>query len=307
MSSRRFAIMKLEVFGWSELREEAFAARAADGFVPGRVVTEHRSHLQVVTAGAELSAEVSGRLRNEAVQRFDLPGVGDFVALRLAMRDGPAVIEAVLPRTTVLIRKASGENRPQALAANVDVVFIVTAPDGDFNEVRLERLLTLVRDGGAAPVIILNKSDLAGNAPALTEQIARVAPDVPLHVISARAREGLGPIERYFNGNQTIGLIGSSGVGKSTLTNILLGRDAQATQPVRLRDSLGRHTTTHRQLFARPGGGCIIDTPGMRTVESWIAKGVDRDDEDRTTRRPEELLTENKPEKIRPRRHRVER
>jgi ribosome biogenesis GTPase len=299
--------MELAVFGWNEPRQAAFAARAADGLVPGRVVTEHRSHLQVVITGAELSAEVSGRLRNESVQRFDLPGVGDFVALRLAMRDGPAVIEAVLPRTTVLIRKASGENRPQALAANVDVVFIVTAPDGDFNEVRLERLLTLVRDGGAAPVIILNKSDLAGDTPALTEQIARVAPDVPLHVISARARDGLGSIERYFNGNRTIGLIGSSGVGKSTLTNMLLGRDAQTTQPVRLRDSLGRHTTTHRQLFARPGGGCIIDTPGMRTVESWIAKGRDADDEDKATSRSGELLTESKPEKMRRRRHRIER
>jgi ribosome biogenesis GTPase / thiamine phosphate phosphatase len=289
--------MKFEAFGWNQLRQEVFAARAADGLVPGRVVTEHRSHLQVVIPHRELSAEVSGRLRNESVQRFDLPGVGDFVALRLAMGDGPAVIEAVLPRTSVLIRKASGENRPQALAANVDVVFIVTTPDGDFNEVRLARLLALVHDGGAAPVIILNKSDLAGDAPALTEQIAHVAPEVPLHVISARAREGLAPIELYFSGNRTIGLIGSSGVGKSTLTNLLLGRDAQATQPVRERDSLGRHTTTHRQLFARSGGGCIIDTPGMRTVESWIVKDVESDGADRSIRRSQDVLTGNATDK----------
>jgi ribosome biogenesis GTPase len=265
-------IMPLEVFGWNKVREENFAALAEDGFVPGRVVSEHRSHLQVITDGAEISAEVSGRLHNEAVRKFDLPGVGDFIALRLSTGEGRARVEAVLPRTSALIRKASGENRPQLLAANVDVVFIVTAPDGDFNQARIERLLTLVRDSSAAPVIILNKVDLATDARPFTDQIARVAHGIPLHVISARAREGVSDIECYFDGNRTIGLVGSSGVGKSTLTNILLGRDAQATQPVRAHDSRGRHTTTHRQLFARPGGGCIIDTPGMRAVESWIGK-----------------------------------
>ncbi len=290
--------MTLEVFGWSQLREDAFAAYAADGFVPGRVVSEHRSHLQVVTTAAELSAEVSGRLRNEAAQRSDLPAVGDFIALRLAMADGPARIEAVLPRTTALIRKASGENRPQVLAANIDVVFIVTAPDGDFNQARIERLLTLVRDSGATPVIILNKADLTSNVPAFAESIACVAQGVPLHIISARARDGLGPLELYFNGNKTIGLIGSSGVGKSTLTNMLLGRDAQATQPVRMHDSRGRHTTTHRQLFARPGGGCMIDTPGMRAVESWIGHGG-TDDQQGTTHGLEDVSARDETEKKR--------
>ena len=272
--------MKLEVFGWNDPRNHAFAAHAQDGFVPGRVVSEHRSHLQVVTTTGEITAEVSGRLRNEAVQRSDLPAVGDFVALRLAQADGPATVEALLPRTTALIRKASGENRPQVLAANVDVVFIVTAPDGDFNEARLARLLQLVHDSRAVPVIILNKADLTDDVPGFTEQIARVGPGVPLHVISARAEEGIGALAIYFNGNQTVGLVGSSGVGKSTLTNMLLGRDAQATQPVRLHDSRGRHTTTHRQLFARADGGCIIDTPGMRAVESWIGHGGGEDTEE---------------------------
>jgi len=177
----------------------------------------------------ELSAEISGRLCNHAGQRSDLPGVGDFVALRLALTDGTSTIEAVLPRTTALIRRASGENRPQLLAANVDVVFIVTAPDGDFNLARIERLLALVRGSGAAPVIILNKEDLAGDVPVMAEQIASVSQGAPLHVISARARDCIGPIEGYFNINQTVGIVGSSGVGKSTLTNELLGRGAQAT------------------------------------------------------------------------------
>jgi len=285
--------MNLEHFGWSPLRGDAFAEYAADGFVPGRVVSEHRSHFQVVTTAGEVSAELSGRLRNEATLRSDLPAVGDFVALRPALADGPARIEALLPRTSALIRKASGEDRPQVLAANIDFVFIVTAPDGDFNPARLERLLALVGDSGAAPVVILNKADLADDVGIFTGQIAALANGVPVHVISARSREGLDAFEHYFSKNQTVGLIGSSGVGKSTLTNMLLGHDAQATQPVRLHDSRGRHTTTHRQLFQRAGGGCIIDTPGMRSVESWIRLDVDAREEasprkpDRASRKPE--------------------
>jgi ribosome biogenesis GTPase / thiamine phosphate phosphatase len=204
------------------------------------------------------------------VQRSDLAGVGDFVALRLSAGDGNATVEEVLPRTSALIRKASGEERPQLLAANVDVVFIVTAPDGDFNLPRIERLLALVGDSGATPVIVLNKSDLTDDVAGTKEQIAIIAPGVPVHAISARAGDGMAEIEQYFAGNRTVGLIGSSGVGKSTLTNQLLGRAAQATQEVRAHDSRGRHTTTHRQLFLRPQGGSIIDTPGMRGVERWL-------------------------------------
>ena len=182
--------------------------------------------------------------------------------------DGPATIEEVLPRTSALVRKASSEDRPQLLAANVDVVFIVTAPDGDLNLPRIERLLALVADSAAAPVIVLNKADLTDDVAGAMEQIATVSPGVPIHAVSAHAHR-LSGIERHFADNRTVGLIGSSGVGKSTLTNALLGRAAQATQEVRAHDSRGRHTTTHRQLFLRPGGGSIIDTPGMRGVEVW--------------------------------------
>ena len=262
--------MKLEAFGWNGERQAEFAAHAAEGLVPGRVVGEHRSHFQVAAVTAELSAELTGRLRNAAAQRSDLAGVGDFVALRLSVGDGRATIEEVLPRTSALIRKASGEDRPQLLAANVDVVFVVTAPDGDFNLPRIERLLALVADSSATPVIVLNKSDLTDDVVGTKEQIATIAPGVPVHAISARAADGITDIEQYFAGNRTVGLIGSSGVGKSTLTNELLGRAAQVTQEVRAHDSRGRHTTTHRQLFLRPRGGSIIDTPGMRGVERWL-------------------------------------
>jgi ribosome biogenesis GTPase / thiamine phosphate phosphatase len=266
--------MTLEGLGWSGRRQAEFAAYAAEGLLPGRVVGEHRSHYRVATEVTELSAGNSGRARNAARQRSDLPGVGDFVALRLAKGDGPATIVAVLPRTSALVRKASGEPRPQLLAANIDLVLIVTASDGDFNLPRLERYLALVRESGAAPIIVLNKADLASDLAGMTGQIAGIAAGAPIHALSARERDGARDLEVYFDASRTVALIGSSGVGKSTLTNLLLGREAQATQEVRAHDNRGRHTTTHRQLFTRREGGSIIDTPGMRGVELWSAANV---------------------------------
>jgi ribosome biogenesis GTPase len=179
------------------------------------------------------------------------------------------------------VRKAAGERRPQLLAANIDVDFIVTAPDGDFNSRRIERYLALVRESGAAPIIVLNKADLTSDLTGMTGRIAGIAPGVPIHALCARERDGVRDLERYFDANRTIALIGSSGVGKSTLTNLLLGREAQATQEVRAHDSRGRHTTTHRQLFMRLQGGAIVDTPGIRQVELWnAAKVVDSNFDD---------------------------
>ncbi|MFA5957880.1 ribosome small subunit-dependent GTPase A [Hyphomicrobium sp.] len=261
--------MSLDAVGWSGQRQAEFGAHAADGLIPGRVVSEHRSHFRVATDAGEFSAVMTGRLRNAAVQRSDLAGVGDFVALRPAQGDGNATIEDVLRRHSALVRKASGEQRPQLLVANVDIVFIVTAPDGDFNLPRIERLLALVRDSGAVPVIILNKAELADDLAGIIKEIAEFAPGVAVHAISARSGDGISDIERYFAGNQTVGLIGSSGVGKSTLTNKLTGYSEQATQEIRAHDSRGRHTTTHRQLFIRPQGGAVIDMPGMRGLELW--------------------------------------
>ena len=261
--------MTLAALGWGEKWLREFTIHAGEGRVPGRVVGEHRTHYRVATEATELSAEVTGRLRNEAKVRSDMPGVGDFVALRPSEGDGPATLEAVLPRTSALIRKASGEQRPQLLASNVDVVFIVTGLDGDFNLARLQRFLALVRDSGATPVIVANKAELLADVSAITREIRTIAPDVPVHLTSVRAGSGLTDLEPYFSGNRTVALIGSSGVGKSTLTNVLLEREAQVTGAVRAHDSRGRHTTTHRQLFIRPRGGTIIDTPGLRGLETW--------------------------------------
>jgi ribosome biogenesis GTPase len=232
----------------------------------------------VATVAGEITAELMGRLRKSAGQRSDLPGAGDFVALRPAPDDGNATIEAVLPRATALIRKAAGESRPQLLAANVDVVFIVMGLDGDFNLTRLARFLALVASSGAFPVVVANKIDLAADAPAKIGEIRVSAPGVALHAISARASETVRELAPYFAGNRTVALIGASGAGKSTLTNALLGDAVQATQEVRTYDNRGRHTTTHRQLFLRPEGGSIMDTPGIRGLELWVESESPSDD-----------------------------
>ena len=270
--------MPLSAYGWTGEREQAFARHRDDGLVPGRVVGEHRTHYQVAVGTTELSAITPGRVRNAASLRSELPGVGDFVALRPAPGDGQATIEAVLPRTSALIRKASGKETPQLLAANVDVAFIVTGLDGDYNLARIERFRTFVRESGAMPVIVANKADLASDPADIRRQLADIASGVPVHIIGARAGVGIAELEAYFEGNRTIVLIGSSGAGKSTMINQFLGRAAQATQSVRGHDSRGRHTTTHRQLFLRPGGGAIIDTPGMRGLETWGAETAGRED-----------------------------
>jgi ribosome biogenesis GTPase len=266
--------MTLAALGWNKRRQHDFEPYAAEGLVPGRVVVEHRTHYQVATDTTEISAAVASRLRKSAGQRSDLPGAGDFVALRRAAGDDKSIIEAVLPRATALVRKAAGESRPQLLAANVDVALIVMALDGDFNLPRLERYLALVQASGAMPVIVANKSDLSDDVTARIREIHETAPGVAVHSISALADDAVSELGTYFDGNRTLALIGSSGVGKSTLTNQLLGESVQATQEVRVHDNRGRHITTHRQLFVRAQGGAIMDTPGIRGLELWDADGT---------------------------------
>ena len=270
--------MSLDAFGWSGRWQAAFAPYAARGLLAGRIVSEHRTHFDVVTETGEIIAEVPGRLWNSVVERSDMPGVGDFVALGPSDGDGPAIIEAVLARQSALIRQAAGERRPQLIAANVDVVLIVTAFDGDFNAERIARYLAVVRDGGALPVIVINKSDIAaanaGDMPALEG----IAADVALHIVSAHEPSDVEMLLQYFEAGRTVALVGSSGVGKSTLTNAFLGQELQAIRAVRARDNRGQHTTTHRQLFIRPGGGVIMDMPGMRSVELWDAEMPPEDD-----------------------------
>lgn len=261
----------LEQLGWNNRWAEQFAPYAPQGHSAGRVAIAHRGSYTVYTAAGDLTAEVSGRLRYHSRGAEDLPAVGDWVALRPRLGEARAVIHAVLPRQTKLSRKVAGEHlAEQVMAANVDVVFLVTALNQDFNLRRLERYLTLAWSSGATPVVLLTKADLC-EAAELVERIAEVeasAPGAAIEAISSRTGYGLDRLAAYFAAGQTGALLGSSGVGKSTLINRLLGRDALRTREVR-DDGRGRHTTTHRELLLLPAGGLIIDTPGMRELQLW--------------------------------------
>jgi ribosome biogenesis GTPase len=257
----------LEKLGWVPAFQEAWRSRAGEGEEPARIAADHGVEYVLRGARGDLRATVPGRLRM-AIRKGESvrPVVGDWVSLEPRGPEGTSLIQAVLPRRTQLVRKAAGRtDEEQVVAANVDVVFLVSALTRDLNPRRLERYLTVAWDSGAQPVVILTKADLCEDAVAARERIAALAPDVPLHVVSGVTGEGLDALEQYLGGNRTVALIGSSGVGKSTLINRLLGAERQEIGEVR-EDDKGRHTTTHRELFVLPRGGLVIDTPGMREL-----------------------------------------
>jgi len=260
--------MDLHVLGWTAHWRELFRPFSSQSLVPGRVVVEHRDAYRIETEAGERFGALAGRLRHQAERRSDLPAVGDFVAIRLSGSsdgDGPAVVEAVLPRRTAFVRRAAGAHSDdQVIAANIDTIFVVTGLDHDFNVRRIERYLAAVWESGASPVVLLNKSDLCTDVGQKIDDVRAVAIGVDVHVVSALTADGIAALAAYWREGATVGFVGSSGVGKSTLLNRLLGRDVQATAGVREHDSRGRHTTTHRELFVLPQGGLVIDTPGMR-------------------------------------------
>lgn len=270
--------MNLETFGWSSYFSEQFEPFAREGLVAGRVAQEHRGVLRVWTADGEIEAETSGRLRHEARGRGDLPAVGDWVAIRQRPNE-TASIRAVLPRRGAFSRKAAGARTDeQIVAANVDTVFLVTGLDGDFNVRRIERYLTVAWESGARPVVVLNKADLCPDLAGYVADAESVSAGVPVVAVSA----GFGDVTElaaFLKPGETVALLGSSGVGKSTITNRLLGGEAQKTGAVRESDDRGRHTTTHRELFLLSSGALLVDTPGMRELQVWAGdEGTGLDD-----------------------------
>lgn len=262
-------VISLDDLGWNAHFADAFAAAASTGQVPGRVALEHNHVLRVLTEHGEQLAEVSGRVKHRASGRHELPAVGDWVVLRLD-EGGRCQITAVLPRQGRFARKAAGEwTEEQVVAANIDTAFLVSGLDGDFNPRRIERYLVLVRDSGARPVIILNKADLADDAQDLAASLEEMAPGVPVHVISAASGLGFEALTPYLERGRTVALLGSSGVGKSSIVNRLVGEALLPTRSVRESDSRGRHASVHRQMIQLPGGALIIDTPGMRELQLW--------------------------------------
>jgi ribosome biogenesis GTPase / thiamine phosphate phosphatase len=266
-------LFELTALGWSPGRQEEFEPYAAGGLAPARVAAQHRGTYVVYAEGGERPAEVAGRLRHEAVTASDFPAVGDWVAVEDAPDAGAATIHAVLERATAFSRKAAGEEAvEQVVAANVDVVFLVSAFGDDLNVRRIERYLASGWESGAEPVIVLNKSDLSVDLPADRAEVEAVAFGVPVHVVSCLAGAGLDELRTYLSGNRTVALLGSSGVGKSSLLNRLVGWERQDVQGIRA-DGRGRHTTTFRELVPLPGGGLLLDTPGMRELALWDAAG----------------------------------
>ncbi len=260
----------LTVFGWDAGWDAAFGQYARDGLVPARVAIEYNHLLRLYTARGDVQAQHAGRLLHEAAGRHAMAAVGDWVAVRTNPGERSATIEAILPRRSHFSRKAAGDlTEQQVVAANIDVVFIVMGLDGDYNPRRLERYLVMAAESGAAPQVLLSKADLTSDvAPQLAECQA-VAPGVDVYAVSVRDGRGLERVRTALQAGQTGALLGSSGAGKSTLVNQLLGQDKLATAAVRASDSRGRHTTRHRQLVLLPGGGLLIDTPGMRELQLW--------------------------------------
>jgi ribosome biogenesis GTPase len=249
---------------------ESFTPFAAQGLVPGRVVVGHSRLLRVRTEEGEALVEVAGSLRHQARGPEDRPAVGDWVALRPAEGGHRAVVQAVLPRKTAFVRRAAGRRAvPQVLAANVDTVFLVMGLDGDFSLRRVERALVLAWESGAVPVVLLNKADVCDDVPRRRAEVEAVAPGVPVCVIAAKPGEGLDSLAPWLVPGRTVALLGSSGVGKSTLVNRLLGREKQRTREVLEAGQRGRHTTSHRELIPLPGGALLLDTPGLRELQLW--------------------------------------
>jgi ribosome biogenesis GTPase len=263
----------LESLGWNAHFAAAFAPHAEAGLEPARVAREDRERYLVLAAWGERIAEVSGRLRHASGRRLEFPAVGDWVAVRAPAGDGVAAIHALLPRTSVFIRKSAGDTTDeQVVAANVDAVFLLSGLDGDFNVRRIERYVTAAWESGATPVVVLNKADLVSDLDAVLAEVATAAPGVPVVVLSALEGRGLEALAPWLGPGRTVALLGSSGVGKSTLVNALLGEERQATRAVREDDARGRHTTTRRELLRLPGGALLVDTPGMRELQLWAGE-----------------------------------
>jgi len=262
--------MNLTSFGWSEFFETNFETYATRGYTAGRVSVEHKNLLRVYTEHGEVFAEISGKLRHEAVNRSDLPAVGDWVVIRSRPERDRVTIDAVLPRRTTFARKIAGSRTEvQIVGTNIDTVFLFTSLNQDLSLRRIERYLVIAWESGANPIIVLSKSDLCDRLADAIDEVQSVARGVPIHAVSVVTGDGLQEIAQYFKRGQTVALLGSSGVGKSTLINHLAGADRLTVQTVRKHDDRGRHTTTHRELVLLPSGGLVLDTPGMRELQLW--------------------------------------
>lgn len=260
----RLVTGRLRDWGWTDDRNDELRERAGGGQAPARVVAQHRGEYRLMTPWGEATGVAPGRMRYRASGRREMPAVGDWVLIEPSA-DGPATVVEILPRRTQFVRRRAGtERREQVIAANVDVACIVSSLNQELSARRIERYLVAARESGAVPVIVLTKSDLCADIDAAVDPIRDVASGAPIEVVSNVSGDGLDGLRTWLVPRRTVVLIGSSGVGKSTLINTLAGGELLATQEIRAFDDKGRHTTTHREIFRLPDGVLLLDTPGMR-------------------------------------------
>lgn len=260
---------RLSELGWSDFFAGRFAALEADWLRPGRILTQEKLLYLVHDGKVELAAELSGRFRHEAEQHHGFPAVGDWVAFK-PHSENRATIHALLPRRTAISRKVPGGlTEEQVIAANVDTIFLVAGLDQEFNPRRIERYVAAMLGSGATPVVVLNKTDICPDPAAAAAQLGPLQAMVAVHMVSAAGGTGLDAIRSYVRAGETVAFIGSSGVGKSTIINRLLGTDRQRTGGVSEAVGKGRHVTTRRELIPIPGGGLLMDTPGLRELQLW--------------------------------------
>jgi ribosome biogenesis GTPase len=262
----------LEDLGWDSFFQAHYKSLNISNSVPARVISESIDSFQVSCRYGELSAKISGRMRYRAGEEYQYPAVGDWVVIKPLINEQKGIISAVLPRKSKFSRKVAGERtEEQIISANIDTVFVVSGLDGgrNFNLRRIERYLTLAWNSGATPVIVLNKVDLCPDFDIYICSVEGIASGISILPVSAKERVGLDLLRNYLSKGKTAAFLGSSGVGKSALINALLGIERQETTEVRADDRAGRHTTTRRELILLPGGGIVIDTPGMREIQLW--------------------------------------
>lgn len=268
--------MNLTQLGWNSFFQQEYEGFGGGrDLIPARVVRQNKLSYDVICEKGNLVAQVSGAFSFFVESAEEYPTVGDWVIVNVIEDEDKAIIHKLLPRKSNFKRKAAGvETEAQVVAANVDIVFVVMGLDRNFNLRRIERYLTLINKSGAEMVIVLNKSDLCDETEERVAEVERIAGDAPVITMSALCDEDFSQIERYIEEGKTVTLVGSSGTGKSTIINRLLGEERLLVKHTSDHVSQGRHTTTWRELVVLPTGGIVIDTPGMREIQLWA------DDED---------------------------